>query len=68
MSYTRALAKAQKKYRQTEKGRLANRKARRKRYEKDKDELKIPVLCSHCKKKYSGHYIKKHLRTQHYTT
>ena len=64
-SYTPALARAQKKYRQTEKGRETYRKARRRQYQRTKEQLKIRVECSHCNKMYSGHSIKHHIKTQH---
>ena len=64
-SYTPALKRAQDKYRKTEKGRRSRARCRRNYYAKVKDKLKIPVECPHCKKKYSGLYIKRHIKASH---
>ena len=67
-TYTQAVARAQQKYRKTEKGKQARLRASKKQYEKNRDKIKTPVKCSFCDKLYSGYYIKKHMKTQHYTT
>ena len=64
-TYTPAVKRAQQKYFKTEKGILSKRRARKNFYERNKEKLKVRVLCPHCEKKYSGHYIKYHIRKTH---
>lgn len=64
-TYTPAVKRCQERYRKTEKGKIALRKASQNFYIRHKENLKKPVSCVHCGKIYSGLYIKKHIKKAH---